>query len=177
MKEGEYKAFYMHFPLVREDIVNVNKIVDSINSRTQEKNDTYVAVGEQLFNSDTIRNVRLPEIINATPSASFVSDVDLRDGFPSSFLSAHYVLACNSPSCTYNNGEEILRYINTEIINTESHIGKHYNLIESYDIDGGLTIKIYERVSDYSINDLELIAKHFDEIYPHHEELFRDRIL
>ena len=168
---------YIHYPLVRGDIETINKIVDSINSRTTEENDTYVAVGEALFNSDTLRNVRLPEIMNAAPSESPVSDVDLRDGFPTSFLNAHYVLTCNSPNCTYNNGEEILRYINTEITNTESHIGKHYNLIESYDIDGGLTIEIYERVSDYSKNDLELIAKHFDDVYPHHDELFRDKIL
>ena len=165
------------YPLIRTDMETLGKIVGDVNASTVKENDTYVAVAEQMFNSDTMRNYSFPEVENSVPSLSPVSDVDLRDGFPKYFLSATYVLACNSNNCTYNNGEEILRYINSEIKNSDSQIGKHYELMTSYRLDDDMVIDLYRKVSEYSEGDLEVIATHFDEVYPNHDELFRERII
>ena len=163
--------------MVRNDIPIVEDMVDEINDLTNKENDTYVAVGEYDFNSDTLRNVRLPEVLDAVPSMCYVSDVDLRDGFPKHFLTAGYVFGCNSENCTYNNGEKILRYINENIVDKESAIGKHYELLSSYQLENRLTIDLYKRTSDYSEDDLQAIADYFDSIYPGRDELFKDRIL
>ncbi len=169
-------AEYTHTPLVRNDLEKVGEIVQDINSLTVEKNDTYVAVGEYLFNSDTLHNYGLPYTVDSVPSLSPVSDVDLRDGFPREFLSASYVFSCTSDNCTYNNHEKILEYINGQIVDNSSAIGKHYELVSAYDIDNDLNIELYKKVSQYSKDDLEVIAQYFDEVYPDHEELFRNRI-
>ena len=164
-------------PFVRNDLETIEQLVSDINEQSPGENGTYVAVGEYLLNSDTLRNAHMPESLNSVPSLSPVSDVDLRDGFPKFFLSATCVVACNSENCTYNKGEEILRYINNSICDDVSAIGKHYKRISSYTIVSGLQIDLYEKISEYSKEDLEIIAKHFDEVYPHHEGMFRDVIM
>lgn len=58
-----------------------------------------------------------------------------------------------------------------------SNIGKHYELVSTYDIDGDLTIELYHKISEYSGEDLDEIVAYFDEVYPNHDELFANRIL
>lgn len=165
------------YPLIRNDLNLLGQIVNDINAETTKKNDTYVAVAEQLFNSDTMRNYYFPEMNNSVPSLSPVSDVDLRDGFPKYFLSATYVLACDSDNCTYNNGGKILEYINSQISDSGSAIGKNYELVKGYKIENELEIKIYRRIADYSRDDLEEIAGYFDSVYPGRDDLFRNIIM
>ena len=63
------------------------------------------------------------------------------------------------------------------IQNPESHIGKHYKMIDQVELQNKIVAKIYQKISEYSKEDLQKIREYFSNAYPDESKIFTDRIL
>ncbi len=164
--------------LQREDIPELKKMAAFLNGLTEGTEDEiYIAASGAVLNSSIMKNLELPYNDNSLPSAYTTKDVDLRDGFPSSFLSVKYAVATNPVELHLASGQEVVRYLSEEIQNENSCIGRHYELIQEYELDHGVTAKIYRKTCEYTEDDLQSIRDHYSALYPGQEALFSDRIV
>ena len=165
-------------PYRRDDIDALNTLADKLNALCPDpdRQDIYVSASGLVLNGDILQKLNMPDVEKTVPAICGSCDIDLRDGFPHAFLTAGYVVTTDPVQTHLPSGQEVVVYPATQIQDPESCIGRHYRLIDEVALDGGVTAKIYRKVSNYSRNDLRQIQQHFAALYPDHPELFADRI-
>ncbi len=176
--KNEGKIFSEHYePLQRHDIEKLNYLAERLNQLVEGTEDRiYVAASGTILNCDILRKLYMPYSQNAVPQMDNTCDVDLRDGFPTWFLDAKYVVATDPVQTHLDTGQEVVTYLAEQIMNNETCIGKHFECIEQVELDDGVIAKIYSKESDFTAEDLEQIRKYYMELYPEYKELFADRI-
>ena len=153
-------------PVVRTDISELRALADYIDDFP-----TYVVASSGTFNDSVLRNVNLPGpyVKNVLPS----SHIDKRDGFPNIFFTAHYVIVA-SPVQTHmpNNGQGqmVVTQLANSILNGEVH---NLRYIKSYTIEGGLELKVYERVGEYEETFISSLKEAFSREYGGYNQLTR----
>ena len=171
--------FAMNYqPIIRNDLNELKELTAELQTlEDAEEQGIYVAAAADILNVDIIRKFRMPDSDVAVEYLLGTSDVDLRDGFPADFLSARYVV-CTDPVQTHlPYGQEVVRYINDSVQDTQSCIGRHYKKIFETKLDRDTSAYIYRRESDFTDEDLSEISSHFESMYPGREALFSNRIL
>lgn len=164
--------------LQRDDIPQLKKMAAFLNGLTEgTKDEIYIAASGPVLNSSIMRNLELPYSSNAVPGAYTTRDVDLRDGFPGSFLTVKYVVATDPVELHLASGQEIVRYLSEEVQKGDTCIGRHYELIQEFQLDQGVTAKIYSKTSEYTEDDLQSIRNYYSALYPGQSDLFSDRIV
>ena len=166
-----------YYPMQRDDIDALNDLVDQLNEYTDDTQDyVYCLASGTTLNSDVINKLRLPHTSRAVPNLFATHDVDLRDGFPSSFLQAKYVVTTVPIQIHLISGQEVVSYLATQVNDPMSSIGNHFELLDTYELDNGITACIYKKTSAFTENDLQEIRDYFSALYPDNPELFADRI-
>ncbi len=165
-------------PLYRDDLDALAQIKDILNGLTENTDKSiYMSASGSLFNQPTIQNQDLPDSMQAVPHLMPTNDVDLRDGFPSQFFKADYVLSAEPVQTHLSSGQNVISFLAEEIRDPTSPVGRHFALISTVSITEGIQATIYEKMSDFTLEDYLYINDYFSRLYPGHEELFRDRIL
>lgn len=161
-------------PLHREDMVQIQTIVNDLNLLTENTSDCiYVAASGHTLNNDTLSKSKLPEQLFAVNNLFGTKEVDLRDGFPIEFFFSKYVVTSSPIELHLYSGQEIIRYFAEGIQNPKSVIGKHYIEIATYELQNEVTAKIYMRIEEFSEEDLRTVCYFFNELYPDSPELFQ----
>lgn len=166
-----------YYPLQRDDLGEIGQLVARLNELTVGTDDwIYAAASGDVLNCQILTNANMPSTDNAVNNLLYTCDVDLRDGFPVDFTKAKYVVTTNPVQLHLASGQEVVSYIAEGIQNAESCIGCHYEEINEYELEKGVTAKIYVKISEYSEDDLQQIKDYFSDIYPDNDDLFANRI-
>lgn len=164
-------------PLRRGDIDQLEELAEYLNGETAgTEKKIYIAASGAVLNHDILRRLYAPETMNAVPNMLVTSDVDLRDGFQPAFLEAEYVVVTAPIQLHLASGQELVRYPAELIQDGRSYMGRHFQEVKRFELDGGVTAKVYRKVSDWEQSDLEQMRGYFDGLYPGHEDLFGGRI-
>lgn len=163
-------------PLWRDDIGQLEELAEYLNGETAgTEKQIYIAASGAVLNYDILRKLYAPRTMNAVPNMLITSDVDLRDGFQPAFLGAEYVVTTD-PIQLHLAGQEVVRYPAELIQDEMSYMGRHFQEVRRFDLDGGVTAKVYHKVSDWEQSDLEQMREYFDSLYPGYENIFGERI-
>lgn len=137
----------------------------------------YCIASSDTLNFEILRHYELPEKLESVPGLLGTYDVDLRDGFPQSFLSADY-LVVTDPSQYHllKDGQRTVVLLNEEILHG-GPLSEHFRQIKSYALDHGVTAYLYERTAPYEEADIQYIREMFDQYYGDFPEIFHDRIV
>ena len=166
-----------YYPLRRNDLEEVQALVGRLNELTIGTDDwIYVAASGQTLNCDILMKADMPNTKTAVNNLLTTSDVDLRDGFPTDFLRAKYVVTTLPVELHLDSGQEVVSYLAEGVQNSESIIGCHYKEMEEYQLENGVVAKIYMKINEYSDDDLYQIRTYFGNLYPDSTDLFENRI-
>lgn len=164
-------------PLVRNDIMELNTLANYLNTLTKDTNKhIYVLASGSVLNCDILRKLNMPASFNAIPSMENTCDVDLRDGFPTAFLSAEYVVTTTPIQTHLQTGQEVVRYLADNLKNPTSYIGTHFSEIYEIELDYNIKAVVYEKNSKFSNEDLEKMQQYYTQLYPNSDSLFKERI-
>ena len=156
---------------------NLNELAEKLRTLTSNTNDhIYVSASGSVLNTDILRKLKMPYEYDIIPNLEPSCEVDLRDGFPTEFLHAKYIVTTDPIQLCLESGQEIVRYLASNVRDEKSYIGKHYQKIFSIELDNDCVASVYEKKSEYTRSDLKKIKTHFNEMYPNHPELFEERI-
>lgn len=175
-KLPHHRAFsYRHYPLYRSDTKEIASLVDKLNELTCGTEDgIFAAVADFRLNYSYLQMARAPSTFAALRHLSS-ADIDLRDGFNTAFFDARYcvVLVPVVPQ----KGQEINNYLATNVLDSSSFIGRHYENIWQVQLQDGDTAKIYKRIDNFTYEDIQQISDYFMALYPKEKAIFADRIL
>lgn len=125
---GIYASRYT--PLVRNDIMELNMLANYLNALTKDTDKhIYVLASGSVLNCDILRKLNMPTSFDAVPSMENTCDVDLRDGFPTVFLDADYVVTTTPVQTHLQTGQEVICYLADNLQDFTSYIGHHFSKI------------------------------------------------
>ena len=166
-----------YYPLQRNDISTIETLTQRLNELTEKTdNYVYVAASGMILNNDILRKADMPDTANAVPHMYATCDVDLRDGFPTDFLYAKYIVTTDPVQLHLPSGQEVVNYLALNVQNPESYIGRHFQYMEQYELDDGVIAKIYVKISDFNNEDLQEMRDHYGKLYPGYSNIFEDKI-
>ncbi len=166
-----------YYPLKRDDIKELNQMVSYLNELTMDTDDyIYVAASGGTLSSDLLRKLSMPETDNAIPNMLNTNDIDLRDGFPAHFLKAKFVLTSDPVETHLPTGQEVVTYLANNVQDSNSYMGRHFELITQFKLGSGVVAKLYCKTSEFTEEDLQQIRDYYTNLYPGYEEIFAERI-
>ena len=166
-----------YIPFVRNDISEIEKLVSYLNTFSKEGKAVYVAASGTTLNCDIVRSVYKPYTLNAVPTLLASSDIDLRDGFPISFLDADIIVTTDPIELHAAEGtQEVVRFLSQEVMNHDSIIGKCFEYSNSFMLDNNVTAQVYIRIKDFTAEEVTYIMSYYDQYYPDYKELFKNRL-
>lgn len=166
-------------PKKRNDKNEILRLVNDLNSIVMEKPDIhfYTLASSGILNYNIITMSMLPDIMNAVPNMYSTHEVDLRDGFPTSFFDAEYVLVANPIQLHLPEGtQEVVSYLASAILDSDSIIGKYYKIEKTYNLDNEVTVGLYKRTCGLKREVYDDLKNYFVELYPDYPELFAHRL-
>lgn len=170
-----YLFSYRHERLYREDTDKVIEVVDMLSSLTKGTGDKiYVAASGVTLNGSTLQRAKAPKEFYALDNL-LMSNADIRDGFNMGFFDAKYCVA-TAPTETLTMSK-VSVYLSCMIQDASSYIGVHYKKIYELPLQNGIKAVVYERISDFSLDDKKRIGEYFDALYPDDTNKFSGRIL
>lgn len=178
-------------PQVRHDLDQIGQLVTDLNellgneegqvlwsqSTSGSGKTVYCIASSDTLNFEVLRHYELPEKLESIPGLLGTYDVDLRDGFPKSFLSADYLVVTDPTQYhLLKDGQRTVVLLNEEILNG-GPLSEHFRQIKSYSLDNGVMAYLYERTAPYEEEDILYIREMFDQYYEDFPEIFHDRIV
>ena len=103
-------------------------------------------------------------------------DVDLRDGFPSEFLTAKYVVTTTPVQTHLSSGQHVVTYLADCLHDSSNYLGRHFKKVYEVELDNNVTAEVYEKGSSFTEDDLIKLREYYNTLYPNDTELFADRI-
>lgn len=163
-----------HKLAVRNDIDQINALGDSL----RPEDSVYVVASSGVFNADLFYKsffVRGETFLAFTLLNS--SDIDLWHGFSIDFFQANTLIVCE-PVQTHTadpNDQAVVLLLADLIADDKSVVGKHFDKIRSYQLEGGVEAAVYQKIDEYSVEDIREVERLYDEKYPDYPELFHNR--
>lgn len=152
-------------PRVRNDIDQIREMANYIDSRAKDDEGVYVLASSFIMNWDILRNVDMPDVRNAVRTIVFTHDVDLRDGFPDYFYDASYIVVCDPIQYHLRPEDQRTIGILAEAILSGKDC-ENLELLKTFDLDEGVTAKVYHKTGEYSTAFKQRIAEQFYAAYP-----------
>ncbi len=164
-------------PMRRGDIDQLEALAEYLNGETLNTDQMiYVAASGAVLNCDILRKLYAPDTMNAVPNMYNTNDVDMRDGFPAALLEAEYIVTTDPVQTHLASGQEVVSYPAELIQDGASYMGRHFEEVRRFELDGGVAAKVYVRTSEWEPGDLEQMRDYFNALYPGYEEMFGGRI-
>lgn len=154
-------------PSVRNDIKELERLNDYLIGHLTPTDYVYVLSSSTLFNDDVLQNLHLPNYPKYNISG--VKHVDKRDGFPDYFFDATYVLIADPVQTHLNGGQEVISYLASQILKGNA---ENLRLVTTYQLDEGVTLKLYHKDSPYSTDFLVKVKTYFEDKYKNYPILY-----
>ena len=162
-------------PKQREDMEEILLLKKYIQEATPEREGVYVIGSSVIMTSDILSCSYLP---NLTPDINILSasQVDLRDGFNTSFFDAK-VIVCATPAQYHLSPEtqRVTGILTDEFENENSPIRKNFIRGNSFVIENGVTVNVFIKAKNFTKAEVEYLANKFDKYYLDYPELFSVR--
>lgn len=164
-------------PKIRTDIPQLQLLANDLNNMASENNaKIYVLASSTLINDDILRKLYLPDVVNYMPNLNSSSNVDLRDGFPISFLSSDIVVVADPIQYHLRpEDQQVVGLLAKEILNGNV-INNNFAFVKEYVIDQGVKLKVYKKQKQFNDQQIQYLRNAFDAIYPNSPDLFKNRI-
>jgi hypothetical protein len=165
--------------LVRKDIPILDEITLEISDLIKTSGSTFLVItsGDHL-NSSILHNrcyFLLPKDISQNICNKIINpgEVDKRDWFNPQIPFAKYVLITDPTDYhLLPQDQRLIGYFSEKIIAGEG-IGRLYKKLDrEYSIDGNLKVKIYERIGDYTKQDISDVEDYFQNKYPEFKNMY-----
>ena len=101
-------------------------------------------------------------------------DIDLRDGIPIKTLQAKYIVITNPAGTYLPSGQENIKIIHN-ILMKKQGIGRHYQEVARFKIDGDVDAIIYKKISTFSQEDAIHYINQFTQIYPQWNKVYMNQ--
>lgn len=157
---------------VRTDISTLQNLVDDLNDFSQTKDSIYCLSSDSILNEDTLKNINLPNTLNAVPGLCNTSDIDLRDGFPKTFFTAEYIIL---PKDVTSN-QKVISILQEDLL-SDTPLSTCYEMISTYTIENQREIFLFQRITEIPLETREFVVNQYNDFYPENKELFQNRIL
>ena len=169
-------------PMQRFDLAEIDSLITNLNQLAGTEKKVYFVASSGIYNWMTLAKAHFPSHSVAIPNQVPTADVDLRDGFPLQFLDARIVaVALPVQLHLQADGQRVVSLLATDVCE-DTPIGRRFIQIGTHILhplkDGKDTVEVrlYERMSDWQVNDIDWLQVQFDEIYPDSRALFHDRL-
>jgi len=157
-----------------EELLALADFVDGLSA--EEEHSAVVLASSFVFNSDTLTNLRpslnLPEPEHKTV-IQYHGTVDKRDGFNWNTLTADYLIVAD-PIQTHlgeENQQTIVKLARDVLDGTGP--GSAYRVLpETFNLENGATVYIYERTRDLTADEYRQISDHLTALYPDYAEQY-----
>ena len=157
------------YPLHLKYYDNYKNMIDFVQNRLTDDEKKFVVVSADFkLNGSLINRLMSPKYFKNKISNP---DIDLRDGMPVHTLFANYVIITNPAGMYLPSGQENVRIISNALINQKG-IGRHYQEIAKYKIDDATDAIVYQKISDFSRDDVVDYINQFVAIYPETKEIY-----
>lgn len=153
---------------------NIRETMEFINENVYETNSKiYIVASGHIYNSETFKNYDLPDMSKYDNYVN-VPNVDLRDGFSTELFEAEYLMTITPAEYHLNPKDQQVVGIVFDAVEG-GILDDVYENVFTKQVEE-ITIKIYKKINDYSIDNMRYFIDKFDESYSDHPELFKDRI-
>lgn len=167
-----------NYPLVRNDMSEINRILDVLEKELFNGADDHVYVLSSsafLFNDEILRNACFERKPGDSRCYKILKSnhVDKRDGFPFQLLGARYVVVTDPIQYHLGPGDQRIIGIPTEQITKQRGIGTSYEKLPyDFTLDGKVKVYIYEKVQPLKRADLDRLSVLFMSYYPDKKDMF-----
>ncbi|WP_169744623.1 hypothetical protein [Paenibacillus stellifer] len=165
-------------PKIRNDIAQLQLLDNDLKAMSDSSGaHIYVVASSSLLNDDILRKLYLPDTLNYILTLDASSNVDLRDGFPSDFLTADIVVVADpiqyhlTPS-----DQQVVGILANEFLNN-GIIGDNFDFVKDYTIEQNIKVKIFQKKTPFTKDELQYLSDKFDYYYSDFPDLFKNRIL
>ena len=165
----------VHAPIVQSDVSEKRRMTELLERETKGEGLVYFACASFDLNGTVPLGCVLPDSTESPfPVAS--ADVDSRDGFNTAFFDADFVVTSDPVSIHLRaENEMVVVTLNSLVSDAESFVGRHYEPVATFELDGGVEATVYRKISEFTDEEVIRLRDYFDAIYPDLPELFRDR--
>ena len=163
-------------PQIRGDIPEIQAMASDLKALSNEGHVSYVLASSTIINDDIIRKVYMPDELVSVPNLCVSNHVDLRDGFPTAFLTADIVLVANPVQYHLSEDSQRVVCLLAEEFTENKELAKNFVELKNYTLDDGVTVTMYQKVSEYTEEQKQYLRDLFNQYYSDYPELFNDRI-
>ena len=138
----------------------------------------YSLVDSGIYNCHTLKKLYMPENREAIPNLMDNFEIDLRDGFPIHFFYADYVIVSEPIQIHLLDKDQQIVVKLADLIDKYSPISWHFRKIKEYTFNAAgqpVKFKVYEKIAPFERSDIDFFEKTFVNLYPDHDNLFKDR--
>lgn len=171
------------YPKVRNDFTEIQRMLSVLDAHLANSNaHVYMLASSENLNNSLLRFVN--KSVDAT-SAKFesvtrvlpVSDVDKRDGFPSSLLQAQYVLVAWPVQYHLRPEDQRVIGLPADAIYNSRNIGKAFRKLPyTFVLDRGVQAFLFEKTRPISTEELRVLCEQFRQAYPDRPDLFTPKL-
>jgi hypothetical protein len=165
-----------HYPFVRNDIGEINNLLSALEKITVDTNDhIYVLASSGIFNDDILRNACLSsrQRYNFCDNILITYHVDKRDGFPSHFFTARYVVVAYPVQYHMRpEDQRVVGILANEVLNRKGIGSSFRKLPYEFTLDKNVKVFIYEKIKRFEKGDIENLEKLFLSYYPDRPDKF-----
>lgn len=164
---------------VRHDIDDLKNFVADMNKLTvgTEKR-IYSFTDSGTYNCHTLKKLYIPENREAIPNLMDTFEIDLRDGFPTHFFDADFIIISDPIQIHLLDKDQQVVVKLANLIAKNSPISSRFRKIKEYTFNAtGSPVKfsVYEKISPFERSDIDFVEKTFVNLYPGQNNLFKDR--
>jgi hypothetical protein len=157
-------------PSMRGDIKELKRVVKKL-KEVSNQGSIYSLSSSFLVNDDIIKNVNLPKEFNAVPGMLWCRHVDKRDGFPSEFLMADYLLIADPIQLHLSpDDQQIVEYLAKEVLN--GSFTYKFQLEDEFQLDEEVKLKLFKKNKEFDMDDIKRIQSYFKKRYPDYPNLY-----
>lgn len=164
---------------IRRDIADIKNFVAEMNRLTAGTDKKiYLLASSALYNSSALQSSAIPERHDALPNLMSSNDVDMRDGFPTKFFDADFVIVSEPIQTHLLPKDQSVVVKLAEWLTNSTPISRHFKPIKlrTFNATGDLvTLTVYEKISPLERADIDFAEKIFVELYPNADNLFKAR--
>lgn len=164
---------------IRHDIDELKIFAANMNKLTvgTEKK-IYSFTDSAIYNCHTLKKLYVPENREAMPNLMDTYEIDLRDGFPTHFFAADFIIVSNPIQIHLLEKDQQIVVKLASLIENPSPLSRHFKKIGEYTFNAtGEDVKfsVYEKISPFEKSDIDFVEKAFVTLYPDKNALFKDR--
>jgi hypothetical protein len=166
-----------HPPVVRRDVNEIDRMLDVLQRTLTDPDDrVYVLASSLVLNSSLLDSAYLSLSGRQDVAKQILRthDVDKRDGFPLSLLTAKYVVVADPIQYHLGAVDQRVVGIPAELILTGKSIGTSYvKLPYEFSLDGDVKCYLYKKVKEFNRSDLIALSQIFKSYYPDRPNVYQ----